>query len=108
MGRKQKRNDIIQKLSEIAFSQSNDAVKLVFLDETDPDALAGLDLRLLTGVKRSAGGAIEIQLADRLEAVELLAKLVEPEAEKTQSAGAFFRALEETARLLKEERERGD
>lgn len=69
-----RREDVARRLAELAFGRSNDCVKLAL--EEDP-RLDRLDLSLLTELKRNDKGTIEIRLADRLKALELLAQMAE-------------------------------
>lgn len=65
------REDVTRRLAELAFGQPNDCVRLA-LEET-PD-LKGLDLSLLSEIKRSEKGMVEIKLIDRLKALEQLSQ----------------------------------
>lgn len=95
---KPKKKDVIRELCKLAFGRTNDAVKLVFTCEDGMDAVDGLDLSLLSEVKRGSGGSIEIKLINRLEALSLLTKLLEPAQEAGgESARALFHAMDEAA-----------
>ena len=72
MGHVQKR-DIQRRLAELAFGRANDCVKLVLEESPEVDAL---DLSLLSEVKRSDRGAVEVKLIDRLRALEALSGVV--------------------------------
>ena len=63
------REDALRRLAQIAFGRANDCVRLVL--EDDPP-IGELDLTLLSEVKRSEKGAIEVRLADRIRALEEL------------------------------------
>ena len=63
--------DVTRRLAELAFGQPNDCVRLAL--EEMPD-LEGLDLSLLSEIKRSEKGMVEIKLIDRLKALEQLAQ----------------------------------
>ena len=65
------REDVTRRLAELAFGQPNDCVRLAL--EEMPD-LKGLDLSLLSEIKRSDKGMVEIKLIDRLKALEQLAQ----------------------------------
>ena len=66
---------------------ANDCATLVL----DPGADAGkLDLSLLSEVKRSEKGAVEVKLLDRLKALEMLTALTEEGGEGLEE---FLRAL---------------
>lgn len=89
-------------LKKLAASSPNDAVKLLFLEEDELDILDRLDLGLIKEIKRSANGAIELKLIDRLEIIRQLAEL-EPDSSAEQSAdNSFFAALDRAAASLKE------
>ena len=89
---------MIRRLMELAYGRANDAVKLVFLEAGDSGAIDGLDLALLSEVRRNEKGLVEVKLCDRIRALELLAGLLE---EKTAPGGGeaqrFFSALEQAA-----------
>ena len=70
--RKVKHEEIMSRLSDIAFGKANDIVKLAFLNPEENLALLDeLDLTMLSEVKRTTGGAVEVKLVNRLEAMEL-------------------------------------
>lgn len=66
-----RRQDVTRRLAELAFGQPNDCVRLAL--EECPD-LKELDLSLLSEIKRSEKGMVEIKLIDRLRALEQLAQ----------------------------------
>ena len=68
------RDDVARRLAELAFGQANDCVKLVLGDDV---SLEGLDLSLLTELKRNDKGTLEVRLVDRLRALEQLATLAQ-------------------------------
>ncbi len=82
------RADVARRLAEIAFGRANDCVKLVLEDGGIPE---GLDLTLLTEVKRSDKGAVEVKLVDRLRALEQLAQLAESSGTDMET---FLKALQ--------------
>lgn len=86
MGHLQRR-DIQRRLAELAFGRANDCVKLVLEDDPVVDAL---DLSLLSEVKRSDRGAVEVKLIDRLRALEALGGMVGNEEGEMK---AFLQAL---------------
>ena len=79
----------LRRLAQIAFGRANDCVRLVL--EDDPP-IGELDLTLLSEVKRSEKGAIEVRLADRIRALE---ELLQAGAADDGAAAAFFAAVEE-------------
>ena len=81
------RRDIQRRLAELAFGRANDCVKLVLEDSPQVDAL---DLSLLSEVRRSDRGAVEVKLIDRLRALEALGGMVGDEEGEMK---AFLQAL---------------
>ena len=81
------RADVVRRLGELAFGRANDCVRLVLEEGAD---LQKLDLSLLAEVRRSEKGAVEVKLADRLQALEQLTALVQ---ESTGELDAFLDAL---------------
>ena len=82
------RRDVIRRLSELAFGRANDCVRLVLEQEPDVDSL---DLSLLSEVKRSERGAVEVRLIDRLEALRQLERSLRGD---DGAAEAFLQALQ--------------
>ena len=66
------REDVARRLAELAFGKANDCVRLVLDADADVE---GLDLSLLTELKRNDKGTLEVRLVDRLKALEQLATL---------------------------------
>lgn len=84
---------IISKLGEMALETKNDAVRLAFMEPESAEISVGtLDLSMLSEIKRNANGSVEIKLLNRLDALELLSKLVS-EGGSQSAAEDFFRAL---------------
>ncbi len=73
---KLRREDVYRRLAELAFGRANDCVKLALAEDVQVD---GLDLSLLTELKRNDKGTVEIRLVDRLKALEHLAQAAEAE-----------------------------
>ncbi len=82
------RADVARRLAELAFGDANDCVKLVMAEVPEID---GLDLSLLTELKRNEKGTIEVRLVDRLRALEQLAGLADAQGTDLQS---FLEALQ--------------
>lgn len=80
--------DIARRLAELAFGKSNDCVKLVLEENV---SIEGLDLSLLTELKRNDKGTLEVHLVDRLKALELLANFAEAEGTDLES---FLQAMQ--------------
>lgn len=81
------RQDVIRRLAELAFGKVNDCVQMVL----DNGAIDGLDLSLLTELKRSDKGVLEIRLVDRLKALEQLAILADNRGTDLES---FLQAMQ--------------
>ena len=82
-----RREDVLRRLAELAFGQPNDCVRLAL--EEKPD-LKGLDLSLLSEIKRSDKGMVEIRLIDR---VKVLERLEQAMGEEDEGIGALLQAL---------------
>lgn len=82
-----RRRDVVRRLAELTFGQANDCVRLALEEVPDP---AGLDLSLLSEIKRNEKGTVEIKLVDRLRALELLSMLA---GEEKQGLETFLQAL---------------
>ena len=75
---KLRREDVLRRLAELAFGQPNDCVRLAL--EEMPD-LKGLDLSLLSEIKRSDKGMVEIRLIDRVKVLERLEQAMDDEGD---------------------------
>lgn len=95
-------SDVIRQIDELAFGRANDAVKLAFLEPEQQGLIDGLDLRMVSEVKRGANGAVEIKLINRIALLELLAQLLEPPSSKSNEAESFFTAMDKAAAMLGE------
>ena len=69
-----RKQDVTRRLAELAFGRVNDCVKLALVEEAELD---GLDLSLLSEVRRTEKGLVEIKLIDRLKVLEQLGKALE-------------------------------
>lgn len=85
------REDILQKMCGIAQAAANDPVRLAYLTQEQADEIAGLDLTALTEFKRSANGAVEIKLTDRLEVLEKVVTLLNEDG--ASQGEQFLKAL---------------
>ena len=83
-----RRQDVARRLAELAFGDANDCVRLALEDAPELDKL---DLSLLSELRRSDKGAVEIRLVDRLRALEQLGRLA---GEDPEGMGAFLQALQ--------------
>ena len=84
---KLRREDVLRRLAELAFGQPNDCVRLAL--EELPD-LKGLDLSLLSEIRRSDKGLVEIKLIDR---VKVLERLEQAMGDEPGGVGELLRAL---------------
>lgn len=82
------REDVARRLAELAFGRANDCVKLVLEEGVQID---GLDLSLLRELRRNDKGTVEVQLVDRLKALEQLALLAQSQGTDLES---FLQALQ--------------
>ena len=82
-----RREDVLRRLAELAFGQPNDCVRLALEEIQD---LKGLDLSLLSEIKRSDKGMVEIRLIDR---VKVLERLEQAMGEDGDGIGDLLRAL---------------
>ena len=82
------REDVARRLAELAFGKANDCVRLVLDDDAKLD---GLDLSLLTELKRNDKGTLEVRLVDRLRALEQLAVLAQSSGTDLES---FLQAMQ--------------
>ena len=81
------RGDVNRRLAELAYGKANDCVRLVMEDNP---CLDRLDLSLLSEIRRSDKGVVEVRLIDRLQILKQLAALTE---ENQEEAAAFLQAL---------------
>lgn len=95
-------SDVINRIGSLAFGKSNDAVKLVFLDPERQELIDDLDLSMVSEVKRGANGVVEVKLLNRIALLELLAQLVEPQAQGGKEAESFFSAMDKAAARLRD------
>ena len=82
-----RREDVLRRLAELAFGQPNDCVRLALEDIQD---LKDLDLSLLSEIKRSDKGMVEIRLIDRVKVLERLEQAMDDEGD---GMGELLRAL---------------
>lgn len=97
-------NDLIGHIYKLAFGKCNDAVKLAFLNPENHEEIRKLDLKMVSEVKRGAGGAVEVKLINRIALLELLAKLLEPSDGEGTGAESFFIAMDKAAAKLGDEK----
>ena len=87
------REDVIRRLTELAFGRANDAVKLAAtLSAGEKPELEKLELSSVGELKMTDKG-VEIKFIDRVRALEALCRLLGDGSGK--DAAEFFRALED-------------
>lgn len=69
------REEIAGGYEKIAFGGIGDAVRLLFWEEAEPPDLRGLDLFLVSEIRKPRGGGLEIKFYDRLKALQCLEAL---------------------------------
>lgn len=82
--------DIKRRMAAIAFGRANDCVRLALEPNCD---VSDLDLTLLSEIRRSDKGLVEIKLCDRMEALQFLAQATE---ERSDPAARLLEALDGT------------
>ncbi len=87
---------------KLAFGDSNDAVKLLFLDEINDSVFEKLDFFNISEIRRPKDGSMEIKFFDRLKALQ---QMIEFSSESDDSVYMFYKALEKSADAM-EKRER--
>ena len=86
----------IDGLCRLAFGSASDAVRLALCEEApSPGELSGMDLFLISEIKRPKPGSCEVKLHDRMTALELLAQY--GERRKDGTAAGFLEALRSAA-----------
>lgn len=78
---------IRRQLRKMAFGKNNDCAKLALQADVDIDRL---DLSLLTEIRRSEKGGVEVKLLDRTRVLEQLAQMAEAEDDQ---AAEILRAI---------------
>lgn len=87
-------------LEKLAVSSPNDAVKLLYLGTEDIAKLEGLDLSLLSEVKRGPKGEVELKFVNKLAIIRELIELNASAAAQGAPNDGFYAALDKSARLL--------
>lgn len=81
------RERVRQQLRKLAFGKANDCVRLALDQDVD---IQSLDLTLLTEIKRSEKGVVEVKLIDRVKVLEQLAAMAD---DGNAQAEEFLQAL---------------
>ena len=101
----QQRSSVQQNISEgyyrLAFGCISDAIRLLFSDDIDVEAIEQMDLFSISEIKKKKGGDIEIKFFDRLKALEKLQSLNNEAAD--EGGSSFYSAIEKSAFALKEQ-----
>ena len=95
-------------LERLAVSSPNDAVKLLYLGAEDISELEGLDLSLLSEIKRGPKGEVELKFVNKLAIIRELIELNAAAAAQQAQGGGFYAALDNSARLLEGEKSNDD
>lgn len=82
-----RRQDVLRRLAELAFGSVGDCVRLTLKPDTD---IAKLDLSLLSEIRCTEKGGVELKLLDRLKVLEQLAALTETEGDDLEE---FLRSM---------------
>lgn len=87
------REDVLRRMTQLAFGQANDAVRLAL----SPSAvdLEKLDLSAVAELKVTDKGGVEIKLVDRIRALETLLRMLESGG--TDNASELYQVLAEAA-----------
>lgn len=88
-GKPVQRQEVLQKMLELAAGPANDAVKLAYLSAEEE--IGTLELGCLTEFRRNSNGTVEVKLTDR---AAVLVKLLEQLKDEEGAAAAFLQALE--------------
>jgi hypothetical protein len=95
-----KREELVRMVSALATGRANDAVKLIFLTPEQVELIEGLDLNMVSELKRNANGTVEVKLLDRVKLLELMSEMLSSAQSESEKARDFFSALDRTARQL--------
>lgn len=85
-GRMPKKRDVLQMLGQLAFGRPNDCVKLALRSS---EAVDDLDLTLLSEIRCSEKGTVEVRLIDRLQALERLAEMLDDGSQAAELLSAL-------------------
>lgn len=98
-----KRGSLKQGYEKLAFGSVNDAVRLLFGEEPDPQELERMDFDNIAEIRRLKDGGLEIKFYDRIRALDCLRDLSESGAGNSP----LYRALEKCAEEMREEKQNG-
>ena len=105
------REAVLRQMKQMAKSRPNDVVKLAFLDEEQLGEIDKLDLMMLSELKRTGNGGVEVKLNDRLKTLERILELLDRYRVRACYYGHLLELLdggpEEKARALYQALENG-
>lgn len=81
----------------LAFGSIADCVQLLYMDKPTLQDLEGMDLFMISEIKRPKDGAMEIKFFDRIKALE---KLSEAQQNSQENSLPFYKALENSAEIF--------
>lgn len=87
-------------LEKLAVSSPNDAVKLLYLGQEDISMLDGLDLSMLSEIKRGPKGEVELKFVNKLAVLRELIELKNARSDAESCGSSFYDALDKSARVL--------
>jgi hypothetical protein len=86
---------------KLAFGSVADAVRLLFSDEPDLNALESMDLFNIAEIKRPKGGGMEIKFFDRIKALQCMEEM---DSSTENGQAGFYRALQNGVRALEQQK----
>jgi len=87
------REEVVEGYRRLALGSSNDALRLLFLEQPTWEELKELDLFNVSDIKRPKTGGMEIKFFDRCQALTRLEALSSA-AEGQDTTMAFYKAIE--------------
>lgn len=81
----------------LAFGSIADCIQLLYMEKPDVKILEGMDLYMISEIKRPKDGAMEIKFFDRIKALE---KLSEAQQNSEENSLPFYKALENSAEMF--------
>lgn len=91
---------VVSGLKRLAFGSIADSLRLLITNEQEAlEKLETIDLFQISEIKKTRENAMELKFFDRFKALEKLMELSSAEKDK-EGVGQFFRALEDSARML--------
>lgn len=81
----------------LAFGSIADCIQLLYMENPDMQTLEGMDLYMISEIKKPKDGAMEIKFFDRIKALE---KLSEAQQNSADNSLPFYKALENSANIF--------